>query len=240
MEGIDIFNSYEIRARIFPSIIILLPIVVLFFSIIPLSDTIWKIMIELGIFIVIVYGVSYPVRMLGINFQKNIWTKDGAAPSTKIMRWDDPTLGQNLKLSLYGAVSKKYMITIPDENEQSSNPNSFDQIIEDIFIRVRADLRKGDKDNLWSSQNAEYGFVRNLIGSRSVWLALSFICAAIGLILYSFEVSNIKLLAVGVNSIFCLISLIGGWYVLPKMFDYIGYEYAKNVWMAFLSFSKNE
>jgi hypothetical protein len=238
MEGLDIFDPYEIRARIFPSILVLSPMVILLFSIIPLSDVIWKILIELGIFLILVYGFSYPVRLLGVKYQDDIWKITGA-PSTIILRWNDATFGLELKQQLYSAITKEYSIDIPKSDEQEKSPNQFDKIIADVFSRVRSDLRKMDKEkNLWSSQNAEYGFARNLIGSRAVLLILSIICTGVGLFFYVVDPSSIRLFAVCINAAVCLISLIGGWYLLPIFFDYTGHEYAKSAWMAFLSFSK--
>jgi len=240
MEGLNIFDPYEIRARIFPSILVLSPVLILFFSIISLSDTIWKILVELGIFFVLIYGFSYPVRMLGVQFQNEKWKISGA-PSTIILRGDDPTFSQELKQQLYIAITKKYSIDIPRNDEQRKTPNHFDKIIDDIFLRVRSDLRKMDKDkNLWSSHNAEYGFARNLIGSRAVLLILTIICTFIGLIIFLVDSSSVRLFGVCINSAVCLISIIGGWYLLPIFFDYTSYEYAKSAWMAFLSFSTKE
>jgi len=240
MEGLNFFNPYEIRARIFPSIIVLLPMIVLFLSILPLSNTTWNVLMKLGILIVVVYGFSYVVRMLGVRFQVTRWKLNGGAPSTIIMRWTDPTFSQELKQQLYTAIAKKYAIIIPNGKEQETDSNQFDQTVIDAFSRIRSDLHKCGDDKLCSIHNSEYGFVRNLVGSRLVWLAMSIFCTFLGSIFYYFEPSSTHLLAACVNFIFCVVSLIGGWVILPKIYDYIGYEYAKSAWMTFLTSLAND
>jgi hypothetical protein len=153
------------------------------------------------------------------------------------MRWDDTTFSKELKSQFYAAITKKYSVIIPTENEQRINPNHFDRIINDVFIRVRSDLHKSDSDNLWSRHNAEYGFVRNLLGSRWIWLFFSILGTSGCVILYYLEASNFKLLGLFINLILSLISIVAGWHSLPKMFDYVGYEYAKSAWGEFLSHS---
>lgn len=235
MVGYEIFNAYEIRARIFPSLIILLPIVVLFFSIIPLSNPIEKILIGFGIFFVLVYAFSYQVRICGTKIQEKCWSNAGSPPSTLILQWENQVLSKDLKNQIYSTILKKYAIAIPDSIEQEKNLAEFNRIIDNVFFRVRSDLYKKNPEGIWSKHNAEYGFVRNLFGCREIWVTISIICSIIGGFAYYYQQDNVILLGIFINCSCIIISLFAGWRSLPPSFEERGIQYAKSAWGAFLS-----
>src|SRR5262249_27590972 len=65
-------------------------------------------------------------------------------------------------------------------------PGQADKTIHDAFRLVRQYLRQHDHDGLWSKQNIEYGFCRNLLGCRTLWLGMA-LCGAAFAVFYALK-----------------------------------------------------
>jgi len=233
--SLDWFDPYELRARVAPTIIIILPLIIMIFSIIQIPESLVSAIISLGIFFFVVYSVSFVVRELGHKLQKELWEQWGGAPSSLIMRCEDPRLNFELKKQIYKKIEKKYKIKLPRQDDQKDHPNIFLKSIEDVFNRVRTDLHEKSKDERWEKQNAEYGFLRNLAGSRLLWCIISLIGifgCVLGWILYK---NDFTLIGLALNLIICICSIAFGWFLSPKAVKDAGFRYAELAWNAFLS-----
>lgn len=229
------FDSYEIRARIAPTVIIILPLIVMCFSIFQIPESLITAIISLGLFFIVIYSLSFVIRELGIKMQKELWKKWGGPPSTLIMRCEDPHLGLELKKQLYKKIEKKYKIKLPRQNDQLSDPNNFSRISEGIFNRVKADLHEKSQDDRWEKQNAEYGFLRNLAGSRLLWCIISLIGIFGCFIGWIFYKNNFILIGFALNLIICACSIIFGWVLSQTAIKDAGFRYAELAWNAFLT-----
>jgi hypothetical protein len=229
------FNDYEIRARIAPTIIILLPIIIMFFSIFQIPESIITAIVSFGLFFIVIFALSFIPRELGIKMQQELWKKWGGPPSTLIIRCKDPHLSLELKKQLYKKIEKKYGIELPHQNDQITDPNNFSRIMSAVFNRVRADLHEKSQDERWKKQNAEYGFLRNLAGSRLLWCVISLIGIFGCFIGWIFYTNDFILIGFALNFIICICSIIFGWFKSEKAIEDAGFRYAEFAWNAFLT-----
>jgi hypothetical protein len=56
------------------------------------------------------------------------------------------------------------------EKEENADPKRADELITQAFNRIRTEIRNKDPNGLWFIENVNYGFYRNLLGSRKLWL----------------------------------------------------------------------
>jgi len=231
-------DSYDLKARYFPSVILALPVLVTlwtcFYYEIETVSKIWG-----GIFsAAVLYFISIFVRALGEKIEPRLWESWGGAPSTLLVSWVNNRIGDNLKAKYHEMVRLDQGLPMPTKEEEQADPPKAAQMIEDAFERVKGVIRKNDKGGLWWIADAEYGFARNLHGSRWVWLILSILAPLVtaGFLWKKFS----ELVLVGFILLF--LNLIGcvffGWFLLPDYTEQVGFRYAEHSWESFCNIAE--
>lgn len=233
MEWLD---QYEIRARIAPSIVVSIPLaVVLFIDIFEISDSLVETLIGAGsVYLILTYAFSIFIRGQGYGIEQRLWNKWGGPSSVRIMRWRDHKIGDDLKQQIYNKVRDKCGIILSSKEDEKRDPNKADELISQAFLKVKAILRRCDPEGLWTKHNAEYGFQRNLLGSRGIWLSFSILGVIICLVCWTAKKDDIWVLGLAVNSFWVIGSAISGWYFLPRSTKYSADRYAESAWNSFL------
>lgn len=110
---INIFDGYELRARIFPAILVTSPLV---FPAIPLIDLL---KLEVGetiyivvIYLALIYLLSMLLRFKGKRHEKKLWAEWGGPPSSQILLSSDKNLGETTKKVLRKKILEKFEIEI--------------------------------------------------------------------------------------------------------------------------------
>jgi hypothetical protein len=223
---IEIFDPYEIRARLSPAFIIFLPylLIAIAFSQIFEDDKI-SISIFAVAFVFIFYFFSFIVRWCGEKKEPGLWESWGGPPSTRYMQDDDETFANETKKQIKKAVFDMYEIKMNNKN------------IKEAFRLVRQYIRKNDPNGLWYMKNAEYGFLLNLYGSYQVLVLNSLVSATVFIILakcfcgmFHFFISLMSL-----SMIIVILSFFFGHYALPKLVKSAAESYAVNAWLSFLN-----
>ena len=238
MEWLD---QYEMKARIAPTIIVILPLAVAILSIaLVISDQIVQVILSSGIaLIIVIYILSSLVRYCGTKIEADLWKNWGGPPSTRFMRWSDSTFGDDLKQQLYAAVESRCRIRLSSVEEEKEDPNKADGLIGQAFLQVKATVRHDDPEGIWTKHNVEYGSYRNLLGSRGIWLVFSILgTIACGAFWY-LNKDYILIFGLALNVLLAACSILSGWYVLPSLAKRAAEQYAEGIWNSFLV-SSNE
>jgi hypothetical protein len=228
-------DAYELKARVAPGLILALPMLVVAAYGAPILSS-WSIFAASGVCsLALLYGLSLVVRARGRAIEQALWNTWGGPPSTRYMRHRDGTFGEAMKKSIQEALAAKFpaaQILPPDE--EARNPERADKAIVDAFRQVRQYLRQSDPDGLWFKLNVEYGFCRNLFGSRMVWAGIS-LAATISAVVFAMRNGSGP---INPASAICFLSLVCsvyvGWFVLPDSVRRVAETYAETAWMAFL------
>jgi hypothetical protein len=230
-----ILDPYELKARVAPGLILAMPILVIAVFFLPVLSSL-PIFTAGGLCsVALVYGLGHVLRALGDRIEEKLWLSWGGPPSTRFMRHRDSKFGGNLKASIAQLLAVRFSAHLLSADDEARNPGMADSLIVDAFRQVRQYLRQHDPDGLWSKHNAEYGFCRNLLASRVLWVFIS-LFAVVFAVFYSvgrgesvFNPASV----VGVLSLLCAIPI--GWNVLPEATKRAGEAYAESAWMAFLA-----
>jgi hypothetical protein len=231
-------DSYEIKARYAPALLLSLPILITFWTCFqPEVEAITKAISAIlsgGIF----YAVSTAVRSRGFHIQPTLWQSWGGAPSTIIVSWRNTIVGDDLKAQYHEAVKAHLNLPMPSRAEEEADPEKAMKMIDQAFERVKGLIRAEDKAGLWSIANADYGFARNLYGCRKLWLILCTIMTGVSAIFLLLRFSNLVLLGFMLN----VITLIGcaslGWLILPKLTKQVAFRYAEHAWESFINIAE--
>lgn len=227
-------DSYELKARVAPGLVLVVPLMVDGLYAAPILSN-WPVFTaSSAVGLALLYALGLLVRSLGERVQPQLWTSWGGPPSTRMVRHRDNRFGDHLKDLIYQSLSGELSVDLLSDDEEAKNPSRADKEIEDAFRQVREYLRANDPHGLWTSHNAEYGFYRNLLGSRGLWsiVALgSAIFAALYGVRHGSGPANPASL---INAICFGFAIYLGWGVLPSATREAGEQYAESAWLAFL------
>ncbi|HHT9138644.1 MAG TPA: lipase family protein [Candidatus Wunengus sp. YC60] len=228
---LNIFDSYERYARLSPAILLVMPFIIACFSITPImSGPIGTKLFANGLFVTSLFiFFSNIVRGLGKRIEPKVWEQWGGPPSTRFLRKDDTTIASEIKNKFYQKILKETGIDLVSDLT--------DERIRQAFVFVKEKLRRKDKQGLWIKSNKEYGFDRNLMGSR-VYLIISSLVASISCLLAICFFPNDKinlLIAAVVIAIYGVGATICGWLILPRLTKEVADRYAEQAIMAYMS-----
>lgn len=230
-----LFDTYEFRARVAPSVVVSLPILVTIFSCIPSANGTWPLLGSGVVSLALLYGFTLLVSSRGRAIEPRLWESWDGAPSTRFLRWRDGTLDSDLKEKIRDSVVKYWEIHLLSDTQEKADPATADELIEKTFRQVREFLRLRDSKGLWLKQNAEYGFARNLLGCRTLFLLL---CVASiiggGTIRLALEKPLQGMCTFGPAVLF-VVWLPLGWWLLPKLAKEAADRYANTAWSTFFA-----
>lgn len=240
----DFVDAYDVKARLIPSVIILLPVLWTIYYLAPTLLSSPFLLAGSGIMLLSSgYLVSMCVRVLGVRFGLHFWQQHGGLPSTQLARMRHPFLQKEQKVRIQRAVFLRFGIRLLSLPEELENPLEADRRIAAAFREVKAYLRQSGQPALLEKHNAEYAFARNLCGSRSVFVLF----ALAGLILCCLNPAWIPMeplnmspqgwsfnVGCALNVTFVVLGLIFGWVLLPRMLRLHAECYARRAWITFL------
>mgnify|MGYP000847085916 FL=1 len=229
------FDDYEIRARILPAIIVFLPVMVPAFLIVyGEMASIASFLFSGIVFTALVYPLSFIVRRPGSRLEKTLWEQWDGPPSTRVMRWRDNTFSVSLKTELHKAVREYCGLTLSNLDDEQNDPHGADKKIGDAFIQVKHLVYHNDPEGMWRKYNAEYGFNRNLLGCKYLWIALSVVGVIICGSCWHFTGNSAYSVGLLINLTILAIAVVLTKCILPKTVKDPAEHYASSVWQSFL------
>jgi len=233
-------DSYDLKARYAPGLLLALPVLLSAWTCFNAEIKEISNMIGATLSAVLVYSLSVIVRAMGKRLEPKLKEEWGGFPSTIIVSWDDTTLGAELKRKYLEAANIYLGLPIPSTEEEISNPQRAHEMIDQIFSRIKGIIRTEDKEGLWSIANAEYGFARNLYGSRAIWLIICIVSTGVsGLLLY-LDFAKLVLVGFILNALLFIGCIILGWFILPRLTKEIAFRYAEHSWESFYNISQKK
>lgn len=238
----ELFDQYEIRARLAPTSAVFAPLFFAFFCVVLGVTGSWS--GALGALAVVALLLTYVLssipRWLGKKVEPALWKGWGGPPTTRRMRWRDDSLEEETKRRLRDRAEDVSGVTLLSQEEEQSNPDEANERISHAFEQVRAAVRKEDPNGVWSKHNAEYGLYRNLLGSRALWVATSLLGALICATVWYF-VTRSPWLVIGfsVDLAFVALAYTLGWRVLPRSTKMAAERYAQTITGSFVTGASN-
>jgi hypothetical protein len=234
----EFIDGYDWKARLIPTAIILLPTfwTVYYFCPRALANPLQLAGSSL-LFFTVVYLASMYFRHRGVRYARRFWEQRGGMPSTRFGRMRDSFLSNCQKRRIQLAVLNRFGIRLMSLEEERESPALADRKIMDAFREIKEFLRRCDGCGLIEKHGAEYGFVRNLCGSRMVFV----VQALSGIVICGFKSKwphwTFTLGCLG-NAVLLALWLPFSWLVLPRMLMLSADVYAGRAWVAFLSLAE--
>jgi hypothetical protein len=231
-------DGYDWKARLLPTAILLLPLFCTLYSFFPrwLGSPLQLAGSSLLAF-ALIYLASMFFRDRGVRYARQFWEERGGLPSTRFARMRDSFLSPDQKRRIQLMVLSSFGIRLMSWEEECEYPALADRKIMDAFREIKEFLRRCEGCALVDKHGAEYGFVRNLCGSRMIFVAQ----AAGGAAICGFKAngSHWTLTAGSLANLLLLAFWIPfAWLILPRMMMLSADTYAGRAWVTFLSLAE--
>ena len=231
----EFVDGYDWKARLIPTGILLLPLFCTVYYFCPgLLGSPLQLAGSSLVSLALIYLASMFFRDRGVRYGKQFWDKRGGLPSTRFCRMRDSHLSADQKNRIRMAVLHQFGIRLMSLEEECESPELADRKILDAFREVKEFLRHCGGCGLVDKHGAEYGFARNLCGSKMIFA----VEAISGFIVCGFKSKwphwnlNSGCLA---NVVLLLFWIPFAWLALPGMLTLNAETYAGRAWVAFLS-----
>lgn len=216
-----IFSQYYITARLFPTIIGLVPVFIFQYvfldNILDIKSFISPVLIDISLSSVILYTFNqYFVRIPSKIFENLIFKNQLYFPATNFLMYSNREYSSNFKDEIRKSVKKDFSIELPNKYFENKHEIDARKRIKEIVNLIINKVRDG---HLVLQHCAEYGFVRNLWGS-----SITGIIGSILIICYSNNGNLINHIGVALLILYSLYFLIGFFII-----RYFSYLYAKRL-----------
>ncbi|AYV68916.1 hypothetical protein C2I06_19795 [Niallia circulans] len=170
----NLFDPYELKARISPAILTLLPLC--------LSTILWypnlldalNTTFTLAGIIIILFVFSKVSRNMGFKKQKRLLKEWGGFPTTIMLRHTDPTLDPLTKERYHNFLKEKVPnIKMPTQEEELEDQEYYDINYNSAVAWLRENTRDKTIYPILHVDNANYGFARNTYGIKVIGI---FVC----------------------------------------------------------------
>jgi hypothetical protein len=233
----EFIDGYDWKARLIPTAILLLPSFCTLYCFFPgVLDHPLQLAGSSMLSFAVIYLASMVFKDRGVRYAKRFWEERGALPSTRFGRMRDSFLSRDQKNRIQLAVLHRFGIRLMSLEEECEYPALADRKIMDAFREIKEILRRCEGCGLVDKHAAEYGFARNLCGSRIIFA----IQAVGGAVICGFKGSWPHwTLTPGclANLVLLVLWLPFFWLVLPRILVLNADTYAGRAWVTFLSLS---
>ncbi len=194
-------DPYARQARIYPVLLLLLPILLTYFAIVPKPMCDWKPIVGLLVWCGVVYLLKEIGRGPGKRKEKELWNKWGGPPTTQYLRHRGDTNKVTLK-KIHNKLKLICGIEIPTEEEEKKDPEHADMVYGECTRVMISKTRDQQMYPLLFNELCSYGFWRNTWGLRPWGITISLFCTfANGFsIYYDFKIDHVL---ISYNGIIC-------------------------------------
>lgn len=175
-------DPYERKARAFPGLLMVLPILVAVASSWGTKNPITTGVVGLLVSCGTVFALGNLARDLGKEKQEKLVQDWGGMPTTWMLRHRDRTLEGGIKTVYHQLISQKLGLKMPTALEELADPLAADDAY-GTAARMLRDLTRGKEYSLLLKENISYGFRRNMYGARKLGWAISVVGILIGVVL---------------------------------------------------------
>ena len=200
-------DEYDLRARIFPALIVSIPALLLLYAAAPGTRSPFTTS-GIGTLLEgpVLYWLGRIARDRGYKQQQRLYDLWGGPPTTQILRHNNTAIDEltksRWKITLEGISG----LTFPTEVEERTAPARADMVYGSAIKALLEHRRGKKKDRLIFNENCNYGFARNLYGIRWLGIAVAGICFGVdGTMLYLRGLSHLWVLAACVSVIALLL-----------------------------------
>ena len=170
------FDKYTVQARVRPSLLVLLPALVIIATWLP---AVWTILGGISALVSacgLIFLLSELARYQGRKVERKMIAKNGGKFTTILLRHRDSTISAATKRTYHEFLSQNSHRTMPSAETEQADVAAADDCYCGATEWLLEQTRCEKSFPLVKAENISYGFRRNLLGLKSPALALITIC----------------------------------------------------------------
>ncbi len=220
------FDEYSLRARVYPSIIASLPLLLFLYLLFHDLSEISIIKSVLGssvITIVLIYFFSDIARNLGKYTEQKIFHDEIHFPTTELLLHVNKKFSKEKRAKIYEKIRTDFNLELASLEEERRDENAARQSIKEAVGLIRQEVADG---RLVLQFNIRYGFWRNLIG-------ISFfpiICSIVGMIFYLIQTNITNFFIFSISTLLYLAIFV----YRKTLLQFFGFQYAEQLFLEYL------
>ncbi|HJV88291.1 MAG TPA: hypothetical protein VJ698_22670 [Noviherbaspirillum sp.] len=177
-------DPYDLRARLFPALLALVPAFVLIVCVYGEKATLGSALITIPASCGCLFWLARVARNAGISIQKKQWARWGGSPTFIYLRYsnleviNDPVTKERYHQVMAAGINKKF----PSPEEEKNDPLEADNLYRSGVNWLKEQTRDTKKYAHLFKENIAYGFHRNALGIKPVAICIALACLIIALI----------------------------------------------------------
>jgi hypothetical protein len=226
-------DSYALRARLFPCLIVILPVSLVVIAFQPAESWAFNLLAGAVTSFGLTFLLSQLGRDLGKKLEPKLFQKFGGVPTTLLFSHRHTKLDIE-SLNRYHRILEKFIpdLKMPTPQDEEELPETAYQKYETCTRFLREKTRDRMKFRLVFAENVNYGFRRNLLGMKPAGAVISLIgIIACGLILFYKTSVNVDRLILPSICLLINIYLFVWWILRIKVtwVETVAWEYANQL-----------
>ena len=219
------FNPYERKARVYPALLVILPLAI------AISIKIPELYSSLTGFVALFAGfgglhlLAQIGRDAGKKLEPKLYSLWGGIPSVTIFRYRDSTIPLPAKQSIHKKLALSTKTNCPTPEDEIKDPQVVDEIYRTWSDFLRNKARDTKEFNLLFKENINFGFRRNVLGLKPAYCLVGILSMLIlGLPLdVTSEIELSVMFLIALYTLFFVLLVNEAWVKVP------GVEYAKRL-----------
>lgn len=207
------FDSYTVKARLLPTFIVLLPVVLLCFSLFPEIIEGWKLLASLLVSFGSTMLLSQLGRDLGKSKEQALFKSWGGSPTFLICSHKNSWLDRNTRNRYIRNLEETTKILSPTIEIEEKTPQIAYEVYSSYSNFLREKTRDKIKYSLVFAENINYGFRRNLWALKPLGIFTSLLGCFLPFIFLSANKESIQVIWV-ICTILISITLLAVWFLV--------------------------
>lgn len=226
------WDKYDRQARVYPTIIVLIPLFVLEYFYLNKEIADWKdflhsllSIVSFSVPMVLFYFIMDTVLLLSKSLFESVVFKGAAyLPTTDFLLFSDGEFSANYKKMIRDKIKNDFSIKLASKNEEEEDELEARRRISEAVSYIRNKVRAG---TFVLTHNIRYGFARNLIGGSIIGLLLSLVNIGV---FYFLDLQRFPLVLSSICLFVYTIALIAG----RSTIRFLGKVYARKLYEEYM------
>lgn len=171
------FDTYNLRARIVPATLAVLPVLLLLTLAVP-KDSLGLPQALAGALGAVLLAIAADLgRRFGKRAEKSFFHSTGGQPFATALRHRDSTFDPVTTLKYHRWLSERLKEASPTPDNEAQDPTAADQFYSRCSTHLRTRTYDKDRFRILAEENVTYGYRRNLFGLKRAALLLDLVVA---------------------------------------------------------------
>lgn len=225
----DLFSKYSLEARVFPTVLGLIPLFILQYlyiaGLLPIELLAVLIIGNITLSLIVLYALSeFVVRLISKVLEEKIFDARKNMPTTRMLLFGDSEYSREFKEKIRAKVNSDFGLTLPNEHEELHDEKGSRIRIKEAVGLI---IKRVGSGSLVLQHNIAYGFARNFYGASLVGVVFS---VPLAILSYMNSDTAVTILAVVLLVGYCIYLILG-----KRVIVFTGNLYARKLIEEYMS-----